>query len=279
MEAENYSAIIQKVDSTWWELINEPEDFSGTGAMQAIPQGSTVNKTLSVAQQQAPVLEFSTNFVKAESVYVWARAGHTSGYDDSFWIGIDDEIVQSPENFTTSEQPNGVTDWYWLRWKMDNNRATVNVATTGVHVFKAYFREGFFKLDKILLTTDELYIPDGHGPDETLAPTGVELSKLYAPLEFKLCQNYPNPFNPTTTIIYSLPNESSVDITITDLLGRAIKSFTFNAQSAGYRKVVWDGTNSYGNPVSSGIYVYRVTAISLTNGDRVVKSAKMNLLK
>jgi hypothetical protein len=96
---------------------------------------------------------------------------------------------------------------------------------------------------------------------------------------FQLYPNYPNPFNPGTTIVYTLPKKSSVEVTIYDLEGRATRTFTFNAQSAGYQKVVWDGINDHGNPASSGIYMYRVRALSLEDGKTFDKSAKMIILK
>jgi hypothetical protein len=108
--------------------------------------------------------------------------------------------------------------------------------------------------------------------------TGVA-SQESIPNGFELYQNYPNPFNPTTKITYSLPTRSSVSVTIYDIQGKTIKSYSFNAQSAGSQSVVWNGTNNYGQTVSSGIYLYRVTVSSLKDGNRLSKSAKMILLK
>jgi flagellar hook assembly protein FlgD len=99
------------------------------------------------------------------------------------------------------------------------------------------------------------------------------------PEYFQIYQNYPNPFNPATTISYTVPEQSSVNITIYDIQGRTIKSFMIGAQSPGYQRVVWNGTNNFGNSVSSGIYIYRVTVLSLKNGSGLSKSAKMTLLK
>jgi flagellar hook assembly protein FlgD len=78
---------------------------------------------------------------------------------------------------------------------------------------------------------------------------------------------------------YLLPERSSVVLTIFDIQGRQIKSYTFRAQSAGAHSVVWDGTNNFGNLVSSGIYINRVAVSPLKDGQRMSKSAKMMLLK
>ncbi len=61
--------------------------------------------------------------------------------------------------------------------------------------------------------------------DEFLAAT--ESSK-----GFELLGNYPNPFNPSTTIGYSLPFQSSIELVIYDIMGREVKSFNISSQSA-----------------------------------------------
>src|SRR3990172_4078800 len=53
------------------------------------------------------------------------------------------------------------------------------------------------------------------------------------PKAFDLLGNYPNPFNPSTTISYTLPYQSSVDLIIYDIVGREVKSFKISSQSAG----------------------------------------------
>jgi hypothetical protein len=110
-------------------------------------------------------------------------------------------------------------------------------------------------------------------------PTAVEATTPVIASEYRLSQNFPNPFNPSTTIAYNLAQKSSVRVTVYDVQGREIKSFSFSSQSAGPQKVVWDGTNSQGAPLSSGVYVYRVRALSMGDGTIFNKSAKMVLLK
>ena len=79
-----------------------------------------------------------------------------------------------------------------------------------------------------------------------------------SPEYFKLHQNYPNPFNPVTKIHYDLPKKSFVSIDIYDVTGNKIKSLVNRVQDAGYRSVYWDATNSLGQSVSAGMYIYTV---------------------
>ncbi len=78
------------------------------------------------------------------------------------------------------------------------------------------------------------------------------------PFSYILYQNYPNPFNPITTIQYELPQRSDVQITIYDLLGRKVTTLVTEIQDAGYKSLQWDATNDKGQPVSAGVYFYRI---------------------
>jgi hypothetical protein len=77
---------------------------------------------------------------------------------------------------------------------------------------------------------------------------------------FKLAQNYPNPFNPSTTLEYALPEKSDVKLIIYDIKGNTVTEWNYLAQNAGYYSVVWDGYNKDGNKISTGIYLYQITA-------------------
>ena len=93
------------------------------------------------------------------------------------------------------------------------------------------------------------------------------------PNVFALHQNYPNPFNPVTTLRYDLPEDAKVSIMIYDLMGREVKSLVNVQQNAGFKSIIWDATNDLGQPVSAGVYLYRISA-----GD-FHKVKKMILLK
>ena len=97
--------------------------------------------------------------------------------------------------------------------------------------------------------------------------------ELFLPESFFLQQNFPNPFNPFTTLQYNLPENSMVNVTIYDMLGRQVKTLVNQDQVAGYKSVVWDATNDYGKPVSAGIYLYQIHV------DNYIQTKKMVLLK
>jgi endo-1,4-beta-xylanase len=79
------------------------------------------------------------------------------------------------------------------------------------------------------------------------------------PTDFTLYQNYPNPFNPSTTIEYTLRYSSKVTLIIYNVKGEKIRTLIDTNQSIGQYKPAWDARDDQNNPVSSGVYFYRLT--------------------
>jgi hypothetical protein len=99
--------------------------------------------------------------------------------------------------------------------------------------------------------------------------TNVEdRGNLYIPKEYKLEQNYPNPFNPSTTIKYSLPKESFVNLKIYNLIGEEVATLVNEEKTIGNYVIEFDAT-----ALPSGVYFYRIQAGSF------VETKKMILLK
>jgi hypothetical protein len=113
----------------------------------------------------------------------------------------------------------------------------------------------------------------GIGQFSVNSVTAVDNKKNEVPKEFAVSQNYPNPFNPSTVINYALPKTSLVSIKIYDVLGQEVKTLMNFERQAGNYSAQWNGDNNLGQHVSTGIYIYRVTA------GQYVKSMKMILLK
>ena len=80
------------------------------------------------------------------------------------------------------------------------------------------------------------------------------------PEQFYLYANYPNPFNPITTLSYDLHQDGMVNITIYDMNGNVVNNLVSSQQRAGYKSIQWNATNSTGQPVSAGLYLYTIEA-------------------
>ncbi len=121
----------------------------------------------------------------------------------------------------------------------------------------------------VRLIFDEIRIGDSFAAVSSEIPTDVFEPVGTIPMDYALEQNYPNPFNPSTTISFSLPQESNVTLRVFDVIGREVASLIQNENvSAGTYKVSFDASR-----LSSGTYFYQL----ITNN--TVDTRKMLLIK
>jgi len=85
------------------------------------------------------------------------------------------------------------------------------------------------------------------------------------PVNFKLMQNFPNPFNSKTTIKYGVPKAAKVSISIYNILGQKIASFTKNHDSTGYYLIQWDAKT-----FAAGVYLYLIQSGKLKEVKKMV---------
>jgi hypothetical protein len=93
-------------------------------------------------------------------------------------------------------------------------------------------------------------------------------NNISTPNDFSLEQNYPNPFNPSTTIRFSIPSASSVQLKIYNVLGNEIATIVNETFPAGSYNVEYDASN-----LPSGIYFYTLTTNDFS------ETKKMTLIK
>jgi hypothetical protein len=108
--------------------------------------------------------------------------------------------------------------------------------------------------------------------------TKIQVEIIYGtppsvPYDYILYQNYPNPFNPSTAVRFQVPKTSDVTITVYDMLGQEVRTLFAGEVLRGTYTVNWDGMNNSGVKMSSGSYVYRMTA------GEFIQSKKMVLVK
>jgi hypothetical protein len=92
--------------------------------------------------------------------------------------------------------------------------------------------------------------------------------------KYELYQNYPNPFNPSTSIKYSIANNSYVKIVVYNMIGQKIQTLVNSFKEAGNYKINWNAGN-----LASGIYFYSINAIRNDNSKNFYSVKKMILLK
>ncbi|MEK9137290.1 MAG: FlgD immunoglobulin-like domain containing protein, partial [Bacteroidota bacterium] len=95
-------------------------------------------------------------------------------------------------------------------------------------------------------------------------------------MSFSLLQNYPNPFNSATRIGYMLLHRSKLSLKVYNVLGQVVNTLFEGQQEAGYHEASWDGRNSAGVLLSSGVCYYRIEVVS--NSGKAHSSIKKAIL-
>jgi len=88
--------------------------------------------------------------------------------------------------------------------------------------------------------------------------------------ETALQGNYPNPFNPETTLSYTLKDASPVRLEIYNSKGQLVRTLVNESQASGRYHVLWNGKDDRNNPVSSGVYLYRLTAGTYSRSRKMI---------
>lgn len=96
-------------------------------------------------------------------------------------------------------------------------------------------------------------------------------SKRDVPSNYSLHPNFPNPFNATTRIVFELRTQKEVSLIIYDIQGRKIRSLLTKNMQPGQHSILWDGKDSAGHSVSSGLYICKLKT------DSYYRSIKMLL--
>lgn len=188
------------------------------------------------------------NGVKQKTFAAWKTA---SGKDAN-------SINTHPASpFGGAGQLTSVTDLHWT------SKPNVSFAGTPIALVAK-------DIDGDVRSTTKPYM----GADEGAPLTGVINQNSVNAENFILYQNYPNPFNPSTTIKYSLPSESRVELIITNLLGQVVEKLVSGIKSLGVHEVKFEAGN-----LPSGIYFYSINAKSI-DGTGTFKSVnKLMLMK
>ncbi len=111
-----------------------------------------------------------------------------------------------------------------------------------------------------------------HGP---YAPLGIEEGQFKGnsmlPLTFSLSRNFPNPFSRRTTIRYSLPQETDVNLSVLDVTGRVVRTLVQEKQKPGVYKATWDVGGVPQKRLPKGVYFCRLVAGDYTATRKMVK--------
>ena len=230
MEAENFTADIPGSGTAgqyFWQETTALAGYSGACAMQAI---TPFNVNLGDGTN-GPRLDYAVEFDTPGVYYVWVRMLGSSGSKDSVHVGLDGQAA--------SLAGWGVTDtsgtWHWeecITGSSGTTRVSVEVPQAGVHTFNVWMREGGTGFDKVVLTMDPGFVPDGQGPAQSLR---VGYSQNQPPVA---ADDYVSANEEMPVTIAVLANDSDAD-------GDVLSIVTFTQASHGAVVDNGDGTLTY----------------------------------
>ena len=96
--------------------------------------------------------------------HVWLRGYAPNAAGDSLHLGLTPAVLPSTTQLIDGVTGFGPRQWYWRKQTMDGEVATFEVDNPGRYTLYLWAREDGLKLDRILLTMDDNYIPDNLGP-------------------------------------------------------------------------------------------------------------------
>jgi len=158
-------------------------------------------------------------------------------------------VATSTGLYSTSNLNGGSTSWIW------EGPTTIGNVVTDMVKCRA---------------SDGLIVAATHGKGIFTATAPTEVASIDPPEDFQLQGNYPNPFNPETTISYRLSRPAQVHLIVYDAAGRKVRSLIDRRMEAGEHRTVWDATDDRGIPVSSGVYIYRITAGEFSSSGKAI---------
>ena len=213
-----------------------------------------------------PAREVTFNDSKTMQAYVFG-----DGSGNKFRFCVDDNLS------STSSSNHEVSPWYiidWVGWRLiswdmdvDGTGAWIGDGNLNGNMrfdsFQLSYIEGQSQFGRIYV--DDLSIIDN-------VDLSITNHNTY-PSQISLGKNFPNPFNMSTEIFFTIDKERSVQLLVHDLIGNKITDLVNDTYAPGQHSVKWNGTNQYGNHVSSGIYIYTI----ISNAHK--ESGRMILLK
>jgi len=178
--------------------------------------------------------------------------------DENPWIDVTGNSFDGTPhgNISTIESTAPIISWLSLDNSSDTIpeesfiEITITFDSSDLLIGNYYADMTIFSNDPLIL---ELNVP------LTLSVTGDKIDDELLLMHTSLIGNFPNPFNSGTIISFSLNQKiENTILEIYNIKGQKVTTLINEKLSAGYHEIHWNGKDNEGNPVSSGIYFYKM---------------------
>jgi uncharacterized repeat protein (TIGR01451 family) len=180
--------------------------------------------------------------------------------DIAFFPVVAIGVLDPEREFDFSVVPGAaVAGWDYVTSSATIQSGPYDTIHLGLGITVTWETTGTFFTDLVTVTIRDTATDVQHDTDR------AETSTLH--------RHFPNPGNPTTTIVYTVTQPGPVHLQVYDVRGHLLRVLKDVHERPGSYRVHWDGTDRFGNPLPSGVYVYRLQV------DGYTTSRKMLLLR
>lgn len=260
----------------WAQRYNGPADYSDKASAIAVDDSGNVYVT-GQSYGIGTYWDYATVKYNSDGDTVWVRRYNGLGNASDYAYAIATDNLGSV--YVTGESYGGwtATDYTTIKYYPNGDTAWIKTYNGPANIWDKAHAIAIDDSGNVYVTGQSCQGPWPYNFDYATIKyvqigTGVkdETGNREKPSEFTLFQNYPNPFNQTTKIEFTLAKSGFVSLTIYDLLGRKVKTLVSEHVFSGYKSVLWDGKNNFGNEVASGIYFYQIKVGNFTETKKLV---------
>jgi hypothetical protein len=158
---------------------------------------------------------------------------------------------------------------YRIYRKFDSGPYTMVLETTETSYLEIIELDGLYKYYVAPVYMGEEGVPM-HIRDFLFPFESSNEDEQILPPQTALGRNYPNPFNPTTNISFTLAQSGPASLKIYNAKGQMVRQLTNAEYNAGQHHLVWDGRDTKGRPVSSGLYFYRLQTKDFSQSHKMI---------
>ncbi len=216
---------------------------TGTNMLFAFTHGRSAFETATPLPVELSTFTYSVNEGTVE--LFWKTATEVNNY------GFEVERKAITNNQTNVNQSQSDDGWSQIGFVKGNQTTTTPTQYSFVDPNPTGGNKFFYRIKQI----------DNNGTYKYSNQIEVQLSIS----KFALQQNFPNPFNPTTTIRYSIPQNSFVNIKVYDIAGKEVATLANDMETQGNHSIEFNASN-----LASGIYFYRIQCGNFSDTKKLI---------
>jgi hypothetical protein len=237
--------------------------FDRAAVEDALPEGEAVLMEVAAEIEDVTYIRGTDTITVIRPKVNHPNGGEMFSYgpDAKIIVTWDTPEIWSVDSYTVCFSADGGTSWEMIASGITTQSIIVDVPLldTEEALYRVYALQG-----------EEIVGYDSSDEVFTISTTGAGIEDEVKPTVFMLRPNVPNPFMGTTMLRFDIPRDVHVSLSVYDVRGRQVKSLVDQDLTAGRYNVGWDGADTYGDRVASGVYYYKIVAGSWTGTKAMV---------